>query len=53
VAFDDLAPMIERLLKVWLTNRLAPSESFFEFTRRHEVDELLDLAAQVPAALVT
>jgi len=45
IAFDDLPPLIERLLEVWLAKRKAPAESFFEFTRRHEVAELRDLAA--------
>ena len=45
VAFDDLLPLIERLLKAWLAHRAAPTESFFEFTRRHDVVALRDLAA--------
>jgi ferredoxin-nitrite reductase len=44
VAFDDLPPLIERLLLAWLAHRTAPTESFFEFTRRHEVAALRDLA---------
>lgn len=47
VAFDDLPPLIERLLKSWLAHRAAPTESFFEFARRHEVAELRELAGRV------
>ena len=47
VAFDDLPPLIERLLKSWLAHRVAPTESFFEFARRHEVAELRELAGRV------
>jgi len=46
VAFDDLPPLIERLLAAWLAHRAAPTESFFEFTRRHEVAALRDLFGQ-------
>ncbi len=45
VAFDDLPSLIERLLRAWLAHRAAPTESFFEFARRHEVAALRDLAA--------
>ena len=48
VMFQDLAPMIERLLAAWLAHRLAPVESFFEFCRRQEIERLRELAAQVP-----
>ena len=44
VAFDDLPPLLERLLAAWLAHRAAPTESFFEFCRRHEVAALRDLA---------
>ena len=46
VAFDDLLPLIERLLAAWLAHRTAPTESFFEFARRHEVAALRDLAGR-------
>ena len=36
VAFDDLPPLLERLLAAWLAHRRASTESFFEFCRRHE-----------------
>jgi ferredoxin-nitrite reductase len=48
VAFDDLPPLLERLLAAWLAHRQAPAESFFEFCRRHEIAQLRDLADRVP-----
>jgi ferredoxin-nitrite reductase len=47
VAFDDLPPLLERLLAAWLAHRLT-SESFFEFCRRHEIAQLRDLADRAP-----
>lgn len=48
VAFDDLPPLLERLLAAWLAHRDAPSESFFEFCRRHEAAALRALADRAP-----
>ncbi len=48
VAFDDLPPLLERLLAAYLAHRQAPSESFFEFCRRHEIDQLRKLADASP-----
>lgn len=48
VAFDDLAPLLERLLAAYLSHRRAPTESFFEFCRRHEIVQLHELADAVP-----
>ncbi|MCF8533318.1 MAG: NirA family protein [Reyranella sp.] len=48
VAFDDLPPLLERLLAAYLAHRQAPSESFFEFCRRHEIDQLRKLADAAP-----
>ena len=48
VAFDDLPPLIERLLAAWLADRQAPAESFFEFCRRHQIAELRELADRAP-----
>src|SRR5476651_1299793 len=45
IAFDDLPQLLERLLAGWLGNR-QPSESFFEFCRRHEIEALRTLADQ-------
>jgi ferredoxin-nitrite reductase len=46
--FDELPLLIEKLLSAWLAHRAGPTESFFEFCRRHEVDALRDLAARAP-----
>jgi ferredoxin-nitrite reductase len=48
VAFDDLPPLLERLLAAYLTHRQAPTESFFEFCRRHEIVQLHELANAAP-----
>jgi ferredoxin-nitrite reductase len=48
VAFDDLPPLLEKLLTAWLSHRAGPNESFFEFCRRHEVEALRMLAARAP-----
>jgi ferredoxin-nitrite reductase len=48
VAFDDLLPLLERLLAAWLAHRQAPGESFFEFCRRHEIAALRELADRAP-----
>jgi len=44
VAFDDLPPLLERLIAAWLGHRQVPAESFFAFCRRHEVGQLRALA---------
>jgi ferredoxin-nitrite reductase len=46
VVFDDLPPLIERLLAAWLAHRQAPTETFFEFCRRHEIDRLRELVSE-------
>jgi ferredoxin-nitrite reductase len=48
VAFDDLPPLLERLLAAYLVHRRAPDESFFEFSRRHEIEQLRMLAEAAP-----
>ncbi|MDP2373661.1 NirA family protein [Reyranella sp.] len=48
VAFDDLPPLLERLLGAYVAHRQAPAESFFEFCRRHEVVRLRKLADEAP-----
>ncbi len=48
VAFDDLPPLLEKLLAAWLAHRKTPSESFFEFCRRHEIAALRELASRAP-----
>jgi ferredoxin-nitrite reductase len=44
VAFDDLPPLLERLLAAYLAHRRAATESFFEFCSRHEIAQLRKLA---------
>jgi ferredoxin-nitrite reductase len=48
VAFDELPAMLEKLLGVWLVHRAGPTESFFEFCRRHEIEALRELTAHAP-----
>lgn len=48
VAFDDLPPLLERLLAAYLAHRQVPTESFFEFCRRHEIAQLRELADAAP-----
>jgi ferredoxin-nitrite reductase len=48
VAFDDLPPLLERLLVAYIAHRQAPTESFFEFCRRHEIVQLRKLADEAP-----
>ena len=39
-AFDELPPLLERMLRGYLTHRRGVDESFHQFTRRHDVDAL-------------
>ncbi|TBR28345.1 MAG: NirA family protein, partial [Reyranella sp.] len=48
IAFDELPPLLERLLAGYLMHRESASESFFEFCRRHEIAALRDLAERAP-----
>jgi ferredoxin-nitrite reductase len=48
VAFDDLLPLLERLLAAYLAHRQSPIESFFEFCRCHEIAQLRKLADEAP-----
>jgi len=48
VVFDALPAMLEKLLGAWLAHRAAPTETFFEFCRRHEVEALHELASRAP-----
>jgi ferredoxin-nitrite reductase len=48
VAFDELPAMLEKLLGAWLAHRAAPTETFFEFCRGHEVEALRELASRAP-----
>jgi len=49
VAFDELPPLLEKLLAAYLAHRRAATESFHEFCRRHDVAALHTLADQAPA----
>ncbi|MCC5808104.1 MAG: NirA family protein [Opitutales bacterium] len=46
VPFDEVPPLLERFLRVYLEAR-RPGERFVEFTRRHTVDDLRALAEAV------
>ena len=48
VPFDELPQLVERLLGTWLAHRATATESFFEFCRRHEIDDLHVLANRAP-----
>ncbi|MBP6771324.1 MAG: NirA family protein, partial [Reyranella sp.] len=50
VAFDELPPLLERLLGTYLAHRHGPAESFFEFCRRHEIPVLRELAERASAS---
>jgi len=39
IAYDELAPLIERLFAAYM-ERCSPDESFLQFSRRHSIDEL-------------
>jgi ferredoxin-nitrite reductase len=47
IAFDELPPLVEKLLAGWLAHR-HDAESFHEFSRRHEIGALRALAEGVP-----
>jgi ferredoxin-nitrite reductase len=40
VPFDELPPLIEKLLRNWLRNRAGPAETFFDYCRRSELQAL-------------
>ena len=48
IVFDDLPALIERLLAAWLAHRASDAETFFEFSRSHEIPALHDLASRTP-----
>jgi len=43
VKAEHAPPLVERMLKGWMANRAAPDESFAQFTRRYEIDQLTAL----------
>lgn len=48
IAFDELPPLLEKLLAAYLAHRTTAAESFFEFCRRYEVAKLRELADRAP-----
>jgi ferredoxin-nitrite reductase len=52
IVFEDLPPLIEKLLAAWLAHRAAATETFFEFCKRHEIAALRDLASRTPLRAV-
>ena len=52
VVFDELPPLIEKLLAAWLAHRASETESFFAFCKRHEIAVLQDLANRTPLRAV-
>ena len=40
VPFDEVPPLIEKLLRTWLRHRAGPTETFFNFCRRSELQAL-------------
>ncbi len=44
VAFDEVLPLVERLLAAYLAHRESAAESFHHFCRRHPIEALRDLA---------
>ncbi len=48
--FDEIPPLVERLLVHYLAHREGPKESFAAFARRHTVEELRAVIDHAPAA---
>lgn len=46
IAFDDLPALVERLLSAWLAHRETSAETFFAFCRRHDIEQLRELASR-------
>jgi ferredoxin-nitrite reductase len=44
--FPDVPPTVEKVLKAYLENRLAPKESFAKFAARHSVEELRAIVSE-------
>jgi ferredoxin-nitrite reductase len=49
VKAEDAPPAIERMLKGYLAHRSSAEETFQAFTRRHDIEALKTMFAQVPA----
>jgi ferredoxin-nitrite reductase len=52
VVFEDLPPVIEKLLAAWLAHRASETETFFAFCKRHDIAALQDLASRTPLRAV-
>ena len=50
VKAEEAPVAVERVLKAYMAHRAAPDETFFEFCRRHEVEDLRKLAELEVAA---
>jgi len=48
IAYADLPPLIERLFEAYVGRR-ASDESFFDFSRRHSIDELQSFLTPIEA----
>jgi ferredoxin-nitrite reductase len=46
VAFDDVPPLVHRLLAAYKENRSEPSESFVDFASRHSDEQLIGFGAK-------
>jgi ferredoxin-nitrite reductase len=51
VPFDEIPPIIERLLLHYLAHRETSEESFAGFARRHSIEELRAVIEHVPASV--
>jgi ferredoxin-nitrite reductase len=45
VKAEDAPRLVEQMLKRWMANRASDEESFADFTRRHEIDQLTAIFA--------
>jgi ferredoxin-nitrite reductase len=48
VKAEDAPAIVERMLKVYLAHRAGGEETFFAFTRRHDVDALKTMFERIP-----
>ncbi|HEV8378867.1 MAG TPA: NirA family protein [Tepidisphaeraceae bacterium] len=48
---EDVPPLIERILRAYLESRIGPQETFGQFTKRFETDQLKELFEQNREAL--
>lgn len=50
VAFEDVPPLIHRMLNAYLEQRQSSSESFSEFSRRHSIEALKAMMGEPPVS---